>query len=109
MKPAPSTRSAGPGPADRAATHGGGRRHVPHVAVLIETSRGYGRGLLQGVARYNRQHGPWSMYFEPHGLDDPPPGWLRTWKGDGILARINDEPMAQVIRATGLPVVDVRG
>src|SRR5262245_16517046 len=87
----------------------GGRRRLPHVAVLIETSRGYGRGLLEGVARYNRQHGPWSMFFEPHGLDDPPPQWLRTWKGDGILARINDQRMAEVVRATGLPVVDVRG
>jgi LacI family transcriptional regulator len=79
------------------------------VAVLIEASRGYGRGLLEGVARYNREHGPWSMFFEPHGLDDPPPKWLPTWQGDGILARINDHRMAQVVRATGLPIVDVRG
>jgi LacI family transcriptional regulator len=92
-----------------AASNGATRRRVPHVAVLIETSRGYGRGLLEGVARYNREHGPWSMFFEPHGLDDPPPKWLRTWKGDGILARINDARMARLVAATGLPVVDVRG
>jgi LacI family transcriptional regulator len=84
-------------------------RWIPHVAVLIETSRGYGRGLLEGVARYNRERGPWSMYFEPHGLNDPPPKWLKGWKGDGILARINDQRMASVVTATGLPVVDVRG
>jgi LacI family transcriptional regulator len=87
----------------------GGRGRVPHVAVLIETSRGYGRGLLEGVARYNREHGPWSMFFEPHGLDDPPPKWLRTWEGDGILARINDVRMARLVAAAGLPAVDVRG
>jgi LacI family transcriptional regulator len=85
------------------------KRRIPHVAVLIETSRGYGRGLLEGVARYNREHGPWSMFFEPHGLNDPPPKWLNTWEGDGILARINDHRMAGVVMATGLPVVDVRG
>jgi LacI family transcriptional regulator len=84
-------------------------RPIPHVAVLIETSRGYGRGLLEGVARYNRQHGPWSMFFEPHSIDDPPPKWLSTWKGDGILARVNDRRMARAVIATGLPVVDVRG
>jgi LacI family transcriptional regulator len=79
------------------------------VAVLIETSRAYGRALLEGVTQYNRQHGFWSMFFEPHGLDDPPPGWLRTWKGDGILVRINDRRMARVVRAAGLPAVDLRG
>ena len=84
-------------------------RRAPHVAVLIETSRGYGRGLLEGVARYNRQHGPWSLYFEPHGLDDPPPPWLIGWQGDGILVRINNRRVARAVLATGLPAVDLRG
>src|SRR6266545_727872 len=84
-------------------------RKVPHVAVLIETSRAYGRGLLEGVAEYVRAHGPWSIYFRPHGLGEPPPPWLRTWQGHGILARIDDERMARAVRATGLPVIDLRG
>jgi LacI family transcriptional regulator len=82
---------------------------IPHVALLIETSREYARGLLRGVARYHQEHGPWSIYFEPHGLDDPPPTWLKSWKGDGILARINNRRMADAILKTGLPAVDVRG
>ena len=81
----------------------------PHVALLIETSREYARGLLRGVARYQQERGPWSIYFEPHGLDDPPPEWLRGWKGDGILARVNDRVMAETILASGIPAVDVRG
>ena len=80
-----------------------------HVALLIETSREYARGLLRGVARYHREFGPWSIFFEPHGLNDPPPSWLKTWKGDGILARIDDQRMANAILATGIPAVDVRG
>ena len=32
-----------------------------HVSLLIETSREYGRGLLRGVIRYQREHGPWSI------------------------------------------------
>ncbi|WP_425395832.1 substrate-binding domain-containing protein [Aeoliella sp.] len=82
---------------------------VPHVALLIETSREYARGLLRGVARYQQEHGPWSIYFEPHGLDDAPPEWLTEWKGDGILARINSQSTADTILATGIPAVDVRG
>jgi hypothetical protein len=73
---------------------------VRHVALLIETSREYGRGLLRGIIRYQQVHGPWSVYFKPHGLGDPPPAWLRTWRGDGILARINDRQMAEAVLKT---------
>lgn len=84
-------------------------RKIPHIALLIETSREYGRGLLRGVARYHQEHGPWSIYFEPHGLHERPPSWLRNWHGDGILARIDNHQMAKSILATRVPAVDVRG
>ena len=82
---------------------------IPHIALLIETSREYARGLLRGVARYHHEHGPWSIYLVPHGLDEPPPAWLKHWKGDGILCRINSKRMADAVVATGIPAVDVRG
>src|SRR5207244_3176498 len=62
-------------------------RPMRHVALLIESSGSYGRGLLAGIARYNRQHGGWSTYFRPQSLSDGPPQWLRDWRGDGILIR----------------------
>jgi LacI family transcriptional regulator len=80
----------------------------PQVALLIETSREYGRGLLRGVIGYLRQHEPWSIFFRPHGLGEPPPRWLRDWRGDGILARINDRRMAEAVSRCGIPVVDLR-
>ncbi len=82
---------------------------IPHIALLIETSREYGRGLLRGVSRFHQERGPWSIYFEPHGLNEPPPSWLKSWRGDGIIARVDDRRMADLILATGLPAVDVRG
>jgi len=81
---------------------------TPRVALLIETSREYGRGLLRGIVRYQREHGPWSIYFKPHGLGQPPPDWLASWRGDGILARINDRAMADAVIGTGVPAVDLR-
>jgi len=80
----------------------------PHVALLIETSRAYGRSILQGVVRYLHEHGPWSVYIQPHGLESPPPRWLKSWRGDGILARINDRQMARAVQQTRLPAVDLR-
>jgi hypothetical protein len=44
-----------------------------HVALLIETSRSYGRGLLRGVRRYAAEYGPWSMYIEQRALDSRVP------------------------------------
>ena len=84
-------------------------RRVPHVALLIETSREYARGLLRGVARYHQEHGPWSIYFEPHGLHAEPPSWLKDWRGDGILARVDNQAMADAVLATGIPAIDLRG
>jgi LacI family transcriptional regulator len=83
-------------------------RHTAHVALLIETSRAYGRGLLRGIIRFQRDHGPWSIYFQPRGTNEPAPAWLKTWRGDGILARIEDRRMAGMIRRTGIPAVDLR-
>src|SRR5262245_17300142 len=81
---------------------------TPHVGLLIESSGAYGRGLLEGIGRYLREHGPWSVYFRPQDLGAPVPRWLKRWKGDGILARINDLATAKVIRRMGLPAVDLR-
>ena len=82
---------------------------IPHVALLIETSREYGRGLLRGVSNYHKEFGPWSIYFETQGLGSRPPYWLKDWRGDGILARIDDRRMADALLETSVPVVDVRG
>ena len=84
-------------------------RHHPHVALIIETSLGSGRDILRGVARYVREHEPWALYHEPHGLEESVPRWLRRWNGDGIIARIQTRRIAQELAASGVPVVDVLG
>ena len=50
-----------------------------NVALLIETSNAYARGLLRGIVSYIREHGPWSIYLAEHGRGDGPPAWLDTW------------------------------
>jgi len=80
-----------------------------HVALLVETTGAYGRGLIQGIAKYNREHGNWSTYFRPHALNDAPPAWLRSWKGDGMLVRIETQEMYEAVRRCGVPAVNLRG
>jgi LacI family transcriptional regulator len=73
------------------------------VALLIETSNAYARGLLAGIMAYVRQHQPWSIYLPELGRGDVPP----RWRGDGIIARIETRAIARAVTRTGLPVVDV--
>ncbi len=77
---------------------------APEVALLLETSTEYGRGLLRGILRYSRLHGPWSLYVAPGHLDQTLPD-PELWKGSGLIARIRSPHMERMIRATRLPVV----
>ena len=77
------------------------------VAILIETSNAYARGLLQGVVHYIREHRPWSFHLMEQGRGDDPPPWLAGWEGDGIIARIETPRIARAVVRTGLPAVDL--
>jgi LacI family transcriptional regulator len=77
------------------------------VALLIETSNRYGRELLYGIRAYLREHFSWAIHLTEQGRGNVPPRWLRGWKGDGIIARVETAEIAKAVRATGLPVVNV--
>jgi hypothetical protein len=78
------------------------------VALLIETSRTYGRDLLRGVKRYAQEHGPWSLFVEIRDLETMPPVWLRNWDGDGILTRSGSSAIAASVKRAGVPAVELR-
>ncbi|MBN1910824.1 MAG: DNA-binding transcriptional regulator [Pirellulales bacterium] len=78
------------------------------IALLIGASRQYRRDLLCGIAEYSRVHGPWTFYHEEQ-IGDDVPAWLPSWRGDGILARIESPRQVEAIRAKGFPTVDLLG
>jgi LacI family transcriptional regulator len=82
---------------------------LARVALLVESSRTYGRGILRGIARYAHAHGPWSFFVTERDLHAGIPELLNSWQGDGIIARIEDRRMAQRLLKFGCPVVDVLG
>lgn len=94
-------------PRANASAAAGARRRRRQVALLIETSNAYARGLLQGVVHYIREHEPWSFYLMEQGRGDDPPAWLENWKGDGIIARIETPKIARAVVHAGVPAVDV--
>ncbi|SFD63946.1 LacI family transcriptional regulator [Paenibacillus catalpae] len=78
-----------------------------HVALLIETSNEYARGLLKGIIAYTRTHRPWSIYLGEHSRLDTDFSWLADWRGDGLIARIETEQMARLVSSMQLPAVDL--
>lgn len=79
------------------------------VALLIESSRAYGRGLLRGICQYAKAHGPWSMFHQERKIGDEAPPWLKRWRGDGLIARIENAKLLETVRKMGLPCVDLMG
>jgi LacI family transcriptional regulator len=82
-------------------------RH-PKVALLVESSRAYGRGALLGIAKYVREHRPWSFFFQELSYCNDLPPWFATWEGDGIIMRVENPAITRVIRRLGVPVISLR-
>ena len=80
--------------------------NAPNVAVLVDTSSGWGRRMIEGVAGYALKHGPWHLRVEQRGrtehLSLPP-----NWPGDGVIARISTQRMCDAMRKLRIPVVNV--
>ena len=80
----------------------------PHVALLIETSKIYGREILAGIGKHIQLHRPWSTYVNERGQNDDAPFWLSSWKGDGIITRTFDMELCRQARDRGIAVVSLR-
>lgn len=79
---------------------------IPKIALLLETSRGYGRGLLRGIVRYSRLHGPWALVVSAghFGEQLPRDDW---WGARGIITRFSSLKVARQIQAAGIPAVSL--
>ncbi len=79
------------------------------MALLIETSRSYGRDLLLGIAKYVRIHGPWAIEFEEGDPSETTPDWFARWSGDGVIARVKTPTIARAIARKKVQAVDLYG
>jgi LacI family transcriptional regulator len=85
------------------------RGRIPRVLLLVETSRNFGRQIVEGISRYALENGPWSIQFEERALDSSPPKCLKNWKGDGIISRTTSLALAKLLWASKLPLVELLG
>jgi|WetSurMetagenome_2_1015567.scaffolds.fasta_scaffold32278_2 LacI family transcriptional regulator len=77
-------------------------QRMNRIILLIETSREFGRQLINGIARYSRLNGPWSFYKEPMDLKSSIPH-LTSWKPDGIILR--DSMLTNEFQKLNIPII----
>ena len=80
----------------------------PRVALMVESSRAYGRDILSGIAKFIRENNSWTVFFQDLNLCDETPGWLKEWKGEGIIARLETDSILNVIHHLKVPTVFLR-
>jgi LacI family transcriptional regulator len=76
------------------------------VALLLETSNEYSRGIIKGIYGYIKEHDQWDVHLGEYSRGEPNPDWLLSWKGDGIIARIENKAIAELINQCDLPTID---
>jgi LacI family transcriptional regulator len=79
-------------------------RDFPRVALLVETSRGFGRNLLRGIARYAQLHGPWIFHITAGDYEHAVPD-MKQWGGSGIIARIPNDAVAKAVVQANVPTI----
>lgn len=79
----------------------------PKVALFVESSRSYGRGLLRGVALFSRIRSNWSLLHQEMTIDAGLPDWLKASAISGVIGRV-DTHTIEPLRHLGVPIVDVR-
>ena len=85
------------------------KRRLPNVALLVETTRSYGRNVLRGIGDYARVHGPW-LFFLPTEVPITAVPPADEWDGDGIIAQPRqDQPFVEQLATCGKPVVSLSG
>lgn len=97
---------AGMSPRNRRPT-AGPRADRKRIAVLVETSTIWGAGIVEGIGQFVRESAvDWDLWLEPRGRSEQ--SLLpKSWRPDGVIARVTHPPLAQEIVRGGIPAVDV--
>ena len=57
------------------------------IALLIDTSVTFSSLIIQGVARYAREHPHWQLLLQPRGVREHR-GLPPHWDADGVITRV---------------------
>ena len=79
------------------------------VLLLIESSRGHGRGMLEGVSQFLQETDDWLVSYEDHAVLDRLPKRLSKWRGDGMIVRSHNTQTCDFLHDHGIPYLELLG
>lgn len=88
-------------------------RRIYRVALLLDGSRSFDRGLLRGIASYAGRHRPWgfwrpaAFYQQSSGVAKQSLHELRRYRPDGVI--MNESDLAEELIRLRIPVIIVPG
>lgn len=82
-------------------------RRDRRIAVIVDSSQGFGRGVLRGVAAWLHHHEPWMVLVAEHDLDQQFKVWLERGRIDGVISRLDHDRLPSVLRKPSIPFVRV--
>ncbi|GHT40641.1 XylR family transcriptional regulator [Planctomycetales bacterium] len=65
------------------------------VLAIVETSREFGRKLIEGISQYATEYKNWNLFLYDHDAASQNVRRLDDWNGDGIIVRIFNENLNQ--------------
>ncbi|SDM88314.1 AraC family transcriptional regulator [Siphonobacter aquaeclarae] len=80
------------------------------IILLIDFAEEYSKGLLRGINKYSREHGPWIFCQMPLFLRetlgiDGILKWAQEWEADGIIGQLYNDQAIDKLVAAGIPVI----
>lgn len=78
------------------------------IALLIESSRAYGRGVILGIANFAHAHDNWLMFHHERLLSEGIPDWFEKLNPDGVIVRTDNRSAYEKVIARNIPTVDLR-
>ena len=84
-----------------------GARGQKHVALVPNLAEPYDLQVMAGISKHVRERANWSVYVPPDPVHQV--AMLENWRGDGIIANMDDPSLASVIRKKGVPAVGFGG
>jgi len=78
------------------------------ILLLIETSRSFGRGILEGIAKYSHLYGPW-RFFNELEQERLTVSQIRKLVPNGIFAQANEAKNIKDFLPANVPAIIIAG